>query len=118
MRRLALIAALLAASWSPLMHCLATARAAEPEPSCHSEAPKPSQAPLSNCAVMACCQAVLLPAAVAAPDPELFVPAFAASSILLRVPPTFAAEFAPASPPGPPGVPLVASRLGRAPPDA
>lgn len=118
MRRIALIAAFLAASWSPLVHCLATASAAELEPSCHAEAPKPSNAPMSNCAVMACCQAVLLPAAVATPAPELFVPAFAAAASLILVPPASTAEFVPASPPGPPGVPLVASRLGRAPPAA
>lgn len=118
MKRIALIAAFLAASWSPLVHCLATARAAEPEPSCHAEAPKPAKAPMSNCAVMACCHAVLPPAGIAAPAPELFVPAFAAAAALILIPPASPAEFAPASPPGHPGVPLVASRLGRAPPAA
>lgn len=116
MRRIALIAAFLAASWSPLVHCLATARAAEPEPSCHEEAPEPAKAPVSNCAVMICCQSVLPPAVAA--EPEFFLPAFASAATLILVPPAVTTEFALASPPGPPGVPLVASRLGRAPPAA
>lgn len=118
MRRLALISAFLAAGWSPLVHCLATARAAEAAPSCHEEAPKPSKAPISNCAVMACCAAVLPPTAVSAAASEFFVPAFAAAAALILVAPAAPAEFAPASPPGPPGAARVASRLGRAPPAA
>lgn len=119
MSRFALIAAFLAASWSPLVHCLATARAAEAVPSCHADAdPKPSKAPMSNCAVMACCQAVLLPAAVATSAPESIVSTLVAVASLILVPPASRAEFAPAASPGPPGVLLVVSRLGRAPPVA
>lgn len=118
MRRIALIAAFLAASWSPLFHCLPPASAAALESSCHAEAPEPSRAPAADCAIRACCQAVLLPAAVAAPSSELSIPVFAASPALNLLPPGFASETVPASPSGPPGVGLVGSRLGRAPPAA
>lgn len=119
MTRLALIAAFLAAGWSPLVHCAAAASAAEDAPSCHEEAaPEPAKAPMADCAVMACCQAVLPPAAVASPAPESVLPAFAAAAALILVPPAPAAEFSPSAPPGPPGVLLAASRLGRAPPAA
>lgn len=119
MPRFALIAALLAASWSPVVHCMATAPAAEVAASCHEGAtPKPAKAPMTDCAVMACCQAVLLPAAVAAPAPESAAPVPVAVATLILVPPAPPAEFAPAAPPGPPGVLLVVSRLGRAPPVA
>jgi hypothetical protein len=119
-KRIVLIAAFLAASWSPLVHCVATARAAEvTTASCHEDAtPKPAKAPTSNCAVMACCQAALLPTAIVAPTPEFSFPVLVAIATLILVPPAPAAEFAPASPPGPPGVLLVVSRLGRAPPVA
>ncbi|MBI3289170.1 MAG: hypothetical protein HYZ74_06605 [Elusimicrobia bacterium] len=119
MPRFALIAALLAATWSPVVHCMAAAPASEVTASCHEDATsKPAKAPMSDCAVMACCEAVLLPATVAAPAPEFGVPVLIAVATLILVPPAPSAEFAPASPPGPPGVPLTASRLGRAPPVA
>lgn len=119
MPRFALIAALLAASWSPVVHCLATAPAAETAASCHEDAtPKPAKSPMSDCAVMACCQAVLLPAGISAPAPESAVPVLVAVATLMLVPPAPPAQFAPAVSPGPPGVLLVVSRLGRAPPVA
>lgn len=114
-----LIAALLAASWSPLVHCVATARTSEVVASCHeSTPPKPVKAPMSDCAAMACCQAIVLPAAIAAPAPEFSVPALVAVATLILVPPAPPAEFTPAASPGPPGVLLAVSRLGRAPPVA
>lgn len=115
-----LIAALLAASWSPLVHCVATARAAEvTTATCHEDAtPKPAKAPTSNCATMACCQAVQFPAAIVAPVPEFSAPVLVAIATLILVPPAPPAEFAPAASPGPPGVLLAVSRLGRAPPVA
>ncbi len=73
---------------------------------------------MSNCAVMACCQTVLLPATVATSVPESVVSTLVAIATFILVPPAPAAEFAPAASPGPPGVLLVASRLGRAPPAA
>ncbi|MDP3540937.1 MAG: hypothetical protein Q8T11_00560 [Elusimicrobiota bacterium] len=118
MPRIALIAAFLAASWSPAAHCLATARGAKATASCHAGATsKPAKAPTSNCAAMVCCQTVLLSAAIVAPAPES-VPAPVAVATLILVPPAPPAEFAPAAPPGPPGVLLAVSLLGRAPPVA
>ncbi len=67
---------------------------------------------------MACCQAVVLPAAIAIPAPESALPALVAVATLILVPPAPPAEFAPAASPGPPGVLLAVSRLGRAPPVA
>lgn len=120
MPRIALIAALLAANWSPVVHCLATARAAEvTTASCHEDAtPEPAKAPMSDCAVMACCQAALPPTSIVAPAPEFSVPVLVAIATLILVPPAPPAEFSSAASPGPPGVLLVVSRLGRAPPIA
>lgn len=119
MTRIALIAAFLAATWSPAAHCLMTAQAAEVTGSCHEDAtPKPAKAPMSDCAVMVCCQTVLLPATVAEPAPDSGVPALAAAATLILIPSAPPTEFAPVAPPGPPGVLLVATRLGRAPPAA
>lgn len=117
MIRFGLIAAFLAASWSPLVHCVATAHASEVTTSCHEGAPpKPAKAPMSDCAVMACCQAAMLPSAVAIPAPGSDVPALAAFETLILLPPAPPAESAPAATPDPPGVLLALSRPGRAPP--
>lgn len=117
MPRIVLIAALLSASWPPVAHCLAPARAPETATSCHEGAtPKPSKAPMPDCATMACCQAVLLQAAVAIPAPESDVPALEAVATLILVPPAPPAESVPAAAPDPPGVLLAVSRRGRAPP--
>ena len=120
MIRFGLIVGLFAASWSPVVRCVATARAAEvTAASCHADAtPKPAKAPMSDCAAMSCCQAALPPAAIVALAPEFSVPVFVAVSTLILVPPAPPAEFAPAASPGPPGVLLAVSRLGRAPPAA
>ena len=119
MRRFALIAALLLASWSQAVHCLASEKASVSEASCHEEsAPKPDSSPVSDCAVMACCQAVLLNPVVAAPAPDAAKFILAAASGPALVAPQSASVVSVNAPSTPPGARLSVSRLGRAPPRA